>query len=862
MLPVQDFVVRNIYCSPSQDRQFSFTLVRVNSVNKPVKGKANVYGFNKTLPNSVKKYHVFTIGQLSPIILNLFKQNYNWIRDQWVKVSTDMVSRDYIFMLYNQDGVKYPSEYVYYSFIDERSLIFCIEFDYTLEDRFPVDSFKYIRVYSNNYFNSSEYNNLPVRNGIEYRLVFVTNNQDKVNLQTFITTNETNGGGSFVYVNGFYTTDVNLNIPNFSYVEVVYDQSVLSKETYPISDLRTFNSVKDNKIKYFLYRDKIIESIQYKDDNDIYITEQTGLVPQGLYYYQHADYAVRNVTDKDYSLNTNFVVNTALKLSSITSGSVQDKQIILYTRKSGTFRNLVYSNLKLHELYKLPRDIQLNTLLGTGNAVSDFRAETLENSDYFKVSDIKLKDLTPNLSTRVLGYNGITYYFANTPNKVTIGSNTINVPTLYTSPSTVFEYDGSGKFIGTYTTTGPLYPLNNLTTTYVEFLYGISPNDFGIYYINNDSFSLLHTEYVILEASFSGVTRLSNWLDITNDNTKVTNLNNTITLNIPSDSKVKIVYLNQPNIYQENLPIVDGVLHFPLTIFEDRGTGVQKFPIDVPYSNIEIYLNGNKLTQDLDFFLDFPYVTITNKKYLDYTLTLQKIDIRMYGFTLNINDINKEETRGFVNNGVLLRNKKYDIRDDRVISIYVDGKLKDRSNIIFAENDNTVRLNDPLNGLPYTVKEPFIAIKDLSGVDTLPIYAEDNLKNNRISQFFDTVFPEPSIDETNIISDHHYLYSPIVSKFISDILDGNIPSSVYTSAYDDMDILNLIDSTPIYKRLLAIEPTKFNLPSNIVEVHPHIGNAIINLNILQYRFITNVVRIITNNNPNLINLSGYLTATV
>jgi hypothetical protein len=61
-----------------------------------------------------------------------------------------------------------------------------------------------------------------------------------------------------------------------------------------------------------------------------------------------------------------------------------------------------------------------------------------------------------------------------------------------------------------------------------------------------------------------------------------------------------------------------------------------------------------------------------------------------------------------------------------------------------------------------------------------------------------------------------------------------------------------------YASLLAIEPVKLDLPEAIVEIHPHLGNAAITLDLFQYRFVTNVVRVLTNNRPTRVNLSGYL----
>lgn len=165
--------------------------------------------------------------------------------------------------------------------------------------------------------------------------MYVYNNVDKVGLQNNIQNYELNGGKAIISVNGLYTDNLNLKILDISYIEVVYDQSIISKEKYNISNLRTFNAFKDNKLKYFLFKEKIINKMQYYDDNEIYISTDNELVTRGLYFYVHKDYAVRNVTEKDYNFYTSFINNTALALTNITFGSINDKIIVFYTRKLG-----------------------------------------------------------------------------------------------------------------------------------------------------------------------------------------------------------------------------------------------------------------------------------------------------------------------------------------------------------------------------------------------------------------------------------------------------------------------------------------------------------------------------------------------
>ncbi len=485
----------------------------------------------------------------------------------------------------------------------------------------------------------------------------------------------------------------------------------------------------------------------------------------------------------------------------------------------------------------------------------------MEDSDYFKVSNLTaIKNLSVDLAVGAMGYGGISYYFAQTPVLAT-GENThVQVPVLYQEDSLAFEYNDSGEFLGWYTTSGSIYLFNNPDTTQVEFLYGRKPENFGRLFNNDETITLSHTEYRVLSAYFSGVTRITNWEDITNDPLRCSVTGDQLTITEPADYKIKIVYFNEPNIYDLSLDMPDGVLNFPLTVDEDRGTGLQTFALDVPPSHLEVYLNKHKLVFGLDYFLDFPNISICNKEYIDYNAEGQDIHIRMYGLSLDKTQINAHEKTGFVNHGVLLRNNSFDIRDDRVISIYVKGLLQQRSNVLFAEEDNTVRMNYPINGYPYVIKEPFIPLKTISSKDTLTLFSQDTEKNKRISDLFNLVFPEPPINQTNVIGDHYYVFSPLVSKIIADMLDENISPTLYTTPYNDGTIITLLEQQP-YKQLLALDPIKHNMPDNLVEIHPHYGNTTINLNLFQYRFITNVIRLITNNQPNRINISGYLTVT-
>lgn len=859
MFESQRFALENIYCAPGQDAQYSFKLVRINKPNIPFKGSSDVYNTRKHLPNKTSLFHVFAVGQIPGQVVNLLTQKEAWFRDTWIKVSDDMVNRNIIFQLYNQDGVMYPRQNLYYSFIDERSLLIAQEVPVAFKSVFKTDSFEYLHIYSNAYFRSVAFMSLPNKVGIDYRFQQVENNIQKVALQTFISTQKAKGGDVFVYVNGLYCSTVSLEIPDYSYVEVVYDQSVLSKEVFSLEGLHTFDSIKDDRLKYVIYRNKIVDKIQYYDDTEVYVNDNSGYYGKGLYFYKHKDHSMRNITDKDFSLNSAYVNTTALKLGELVTPGFGTKEIVLYTRKSGRDMQPVYSALKLHEFYKLPEATQFNVMIDNGFSVDILRAEHLENSPYFRVAEaLSMTAVTKELAAQAVGYNGITHYLADTP--VPVETGVVNVPALYQNPSMAFEYDANGVYLGQCDTSGPIYLTQFPSATHVEFLFGRKPDHFGHLYGPTDVVEIPEDvkEYVVLSAYFTDAYRESTWEDITYTN-RVVKTDTTITLNESSGKKVKVVYLNQVNVYDLELDFTDGVFYFPLTCFEDRGTGLSTYICDVPYLNISVFLNKKRLTMGVDWFMNFPYISICNKKYIDHSLPTQNVHIRCVGVTLDVTQINKQEIRGFVNNGVLTRNKRYDIREDRVYSAFIDGKLYQRNNVSFSEEDNVVRLTHQLNGLPYTITDQFIPVKHLTGVDTLPMYSDNNVVNKKISDLYDLVFPEPAISQFNSIGTAHFVFSPTISKIVNDLITGVIPVGLYTTPYDNNSILSLLDNH--YSHLLKLDPVKNSVQDTLVEIHPTIGNTIISLNIHQYRFVNNVIRFITNNKPDKINLSGYLSVT-
>lgn len=824
LTPIQKFSLENIYNASRQDYQFSFKLYKVNKL--PIKRTAYVYNNNIRLPDDTNRYDVFVLGQIHPIYLNLIMDRKEWFRDRWVKFSDDIMARNILLRLYDQNGKVYPIEYCYYSYIDERSMVIACNasiretFNLTIEPAF-------IHMYSNSYYSLTNTPNLL------YRSAYVRNIQDIVSLQNWSNIALQSGGDVLVYVDGVYVDKIHPAIKTPSYIDIIYDPSIIAKTYHPLASLRQFTSKKDNKPKYLVTDIFHKQDTIFYDDIEIYIAKRGDILREGRYFYRHRDYVLRNVTDKDISLYTAYVENMARLIDP----SNNNIDVVTYLRRSAMDKELVYSAWKIHELYKLPLDKQRSILDGTWYTIDDLRVENLEDNLYQDLSNAKqLHEVTRELTTEVLGYNAAVYYLGYSYKEV--NTQRIDVPELYQRYSVVYEYDNAGKLLGYYNSTGPIYTINNDTCRYVEFLRGRKAYYLDRLYKHNDLITLdpsyIH-DIALYKAYHQGSYRVSPWEDITS---KYTITDGKIQLNETLGDNIYISYADRLAIDTIDYDIEDGFIHFPFVYEVMTENGIERKILDLPLGQIDVFIDGIRLHYGIDYIYKDGYIGICNKEYIN--TDTPKIHVRAFGYLYK--DTNYLIDTGFIHQGAIGRNTTYDIRDDRNILVYIDGKLIRKENIIHADTDNLVRVNNIYNGKPYTVVENFVGIRDASSLPTHPYYLKAKAKDEEFSRFFTQVSPEPQTQSFQVIQSKHVLYSPILSKLIIDMKQGSMPGQIYMTPYDDQSVLEYIENN--YGYLKSFDPLFLNLDPTYIEIHPYIKKETIDLNIFQYRYLERVVKLI------------------
>ena len=124
----------------------------------------------------------------------------------------------------------------------------------------------------------------------------------------------------------------------------------------------------------------------------------------------------------------------------------------------------------------------------------------------------------------------------------------------------------------------------------------------------------------------------------------------------------------------------------------------------IPPRRLDLWLNGHPLIENLDYYVNWPEVTIVNKSYLNPEAE-QWIEVRGTGFCNSDMTMDEARESGFVEHGYLSHDRQYDVRDDKVVSIVVAGKLGHRDQLSFAEDNLGVAIEGPANGSPYAVRE-------------------------------------------------------------------------------------------------------------------------------------------------------------
>ncbi len=857
-----NYAINNFWCNPTQNNEVIFQLARLTP-STGVLNSVRVLQREIGLPTTGDYYHVFQVGQINPSYIGLITQDPEWSYVNWSAVSTAINGISTFIDVYNSYGMHIPRTEVYYRFTRNRDLIIAIKQNSNIEVKYGTDEI-YMRLYKNAYFAlTSSQGQALVHYGTT-----VMSTTDILNIQTMYNTYVAYPGYVFAYVNGYLVDTIDLvTVANGDSVEFIYDPSVKRVLTIPVSQLQVYESVLDNKNKYLLH-DSLAENttINYVDNIEIYIANPWSANRfQSVYYNRNAPDSHRMVTHRDYGIPVSYFVYLAAYFQTISSNLITDTanlNIQVFIRKSGFNHSLVYENNRIEELYKLSDSQIIGAMVGVNSTVSNWQAPVLENSAYtltMRSSQKNLNDLTVQTA---LGYNAYSKVIADTPSLVVINSSQLvaPVPLGLQTGYTAYEYNSSGIML-TYGNgeVGDTYNVKNTNTAYVEMMYGSSTNTPSVFYGTASVTLPVKCNYrVYLNYKTTLGTITEPWVDITGSN-QYTVSGNTITYTGTQLGQILMVRTDLSLLnYDLNLVPVDGILEFSFTETGLMTGSSSEYIMPVPMADLDIFLNGHSLVEDIDYIVNFPNVVIINRNYLTQpaTSTSQYIHVRWNGFCSPSLKYNKAIDTGFIVNNAFSNNYRYDILDDCVNRIIVGGSYLSRTQLGIVDTKAGVAVNSGYNGLPYCIKKPMVPIQNLINTDLLTFIDDSVSIDTNVSNYLSSYLPKLS-EPLMSIPQQYAVISPFIVKILNLLINGNIPESETSPTMTDNAVIAICQP---YETLLAYDPiTKANtIDPRFVVISPSTLNTTVSLVYWQYVFLLRVINLYA---KNLVDVSAYITIT-
>lgn len=855
-----NYGISSVWCNPNQDNQLIFSPKRISD---PI-GARNYFKYLErtfSLPVKNKVYHVYNVGQISPALIGLLSNKPKWANERWVSLSEAVNSLKLFCDVYVSRGLEIPRFKTHYMFTNDKTLLIAIEEDSKIAINYKNETI-YFRLYSNAYFQT-----LRADASTEFlytKGMKINNSEELLLLQAECESYRNKQGYVYSYVNGFLVNAINMVTCKVGdTVEFIYDSSIVRVVDIAIEDLKKFHSELDNKYKYLLTYDQSgVERIEYHDDIDIYIYQENNPgVYKGLYFCRNSPESHRMVTHRDYSITVDAVTYVAGSLSDLLSQvplDVMKMKVQIRIRDSGWDRPLIKDNNRIFELYKLDFEERLKVMLSIDSNIDIWKASNLENSAYCKLMSADIRDINQAMVNKALGYNASAKYLGDTPSRTTTNGSykTVELQNLLSERSTVYEYDQNGKLIGYYyNDTGGTYICNNFTTKYVEVISGIATNKPDCFFGNDHlpiregySFRLYKCEIV------NGIPN-ENWKDITDTDDYIVDGDNFIVWNNPNiaDQYLMVRFDSKFLGYDLSIIPVEGDFKFTLAELEDRNGEDENYIMPVPMGDLDIFLNGASLIPGIDYIINFPEVHILNKSHLRqpaFSVT-QKVHVRFVGFCDSELKMDPVENVGFIEHGFLSNNGRFDVRDDKVLRITVNGSIKDRNDVLFSEEHQGVSIVNSVNGKPYQIKDSIVPIKGYTGIDNYKFRSLSLASDKTVSDYLSLKLPQPPRNGLSSITSLYPLISPLLCTLSYDLASNKLDKTMFTDKkLSDVEILNIVRP---YENLLDYE-LGYNsnvLDRNYVVIHPHNLTSTLTITVGQFWFLESVVRLYFDGNVDI-----------
>ena len=846
---LKDHALSNIHCAKQQDKQFLFKPALI-TIEAGVRHTVEIEWEHYPLPGS-GKWFVYQIGQLAPSIVDLFPMVNSWF--------TIENKKNTLIDVYDTYGKQFPKNDTFLMRTVNKNFVLAVKDNNSISN-LPKNSI-FIRFYTNAFFKSKLANS---DDKVFSYATQVFTRQEVVIFQNKVEkAKQENIGHVYLFQNGWKVKNIHPDhFEPMDILEYVIDSSIKEVVEFKINELEIFTSDLDRARKYLLFRDTDSREIDFRDDIDLFVVGKDNINGhKGVFYHKFSPVAFRMLTHKDYSIPVNSISFLTNMLKELYLDD--DLYIVMHIRKSGIQRQLTFESNKIHELMKLGKTEILNAMVGTNSNLETWKAANLELSKYPKLMNSLVPEIDNVLIQEAYGYNASSKVLGDTPSKPVLynGLRVVDLPPKLRYNSSLFEYSKLGLLINSYNgDEGKLYKVKNDHTGYVEGMVGkLSKTTGFLFNVNRVDIPNYNQQIAGYYSDMINGLPTYDWQYATEDlHYKIID-QQVIWLLDPKEFYLatKVEAFNLHDSFE--LGLQEGYLKFDIESEERYFINGKEFKIksklDIPPGKIDIFLNSHSLIKDLDYYISWPTVLIVNKEFINQSKDKQLIDIRLSGLCDYDLKLQPMAEHGFIEHGLLSRNDRYDLRDDRVLRFVSRGRIYSRDEIDFSEENNDSVEQSLTNGSPYQVDDIFVPLDEFLTISTYDYKNQSNFVNKQVSDYLSLYKTEPVIDKVSIITKRYDLYSPFISRVIMEMVVGNIsPTSDYGNFRDDYVREIVKDLVWLFK----FDPLIQGFNQKYVKVHPHHKYNVIEITQLQYNFLSKLNKIYFNDS---IDLSGHISIT-
>ena len=755
---------QEMWFDPHDDRHFTIVPARFNRL-RGTRARVNLGYTDHYLPDSTYRYVVYGFGQQSSVFLGL---EYNrlellrWMRLDEVARTNEMVINVHIAQR------QLPLSSIYIRRNERMQLILAVNAEVNetlLETEQPL----YLRVFSNDWIQEKGQH-------LDTPIDYVGGYLPTVDAAGPVITRwrQDEEGNKLLFHNGYYVNDISVGeLRRGDTLALHVDKSGIGYMDIPINDLMHYHSEMDqlNKWLVSLNLDDPEQAVP-ADELDIYIIGRqpnVGEYPRykGFFFSRILDTDIRQITHQDFGVDSRRV--EALIQEHWDTVPLVDPIFRIFFRQTtdAVKRPPQVDGHYTLDLYRVDETYRQSLMVGTGSTFDAWRAGELEGSTYTQWQNGVAGTLSLEAFQGVYSYEEVNrrvlegrYPDERMTWNASGGNWDYRLPWIAEIGCMVLGYDGEGKLIevvrvpeGSYGRTARLHGAvarvrcipgdgretgdgMDRDTDYVT-----EADWFGDqYYWRNVPSEEWHPAYHGVDYVVDQDTGILTWRD-----------------HHKNDERMRRSI--RDSIYRD-LSIDPELLYHPISIYSDAGPATL-----LPLSHLEIYLDGHRLVEGVDYTVEYPTIQLYAKEYHLGHLN-DRVRVQIFHYGLPSQDHHWSEY-GFVRNRRMVDGTDTRFSDLRNHTLVVDGKLSSVDDWDLVERPSQPMADSIREGALYYRETPVRALSEW----VMARYGVEIGPAQTASRLLHPILERPYADTPVFIPHAHAIHSPFVYRTIQRIRD-------------------------------------------------------------------------------------------